>query len=125
MNCQGYRTHLRAALEGVIRVSEREEAERHLSQCKECGAFHKRTYGISCRELTESLDDYVGGSLDPAHHVVFERHLSICIECREYADGYRRTIALGRAAFTDAGDGSLAVPESFVRGVLRARRGRG
>jgi anti-sigma factor RsiW len=123
MNCQGYRTLLRAALEGALTEWQRGEAEDHVSECKACGAFHKQTYGVSCRELTESLDEYVDGSLASEVHTTFERHLSICIECRDYVACYRRTIALGRSAY-EAGDESTpsAVPESLVRAILSARR---
>jgi hypothetical protein len=53
---------------------------------------------------------------------VFERHPANCVECRAYLASYRRTIALGKAAFEDAGAPALeSVPESLVRAILDAR----
>jgi anti-sigma factor RsiW len=75
---------------------------------------------ITCRELTEFLDDYVAGALAGERRAVFEGHLAACPDCRNFLASYRRTIGLvkrtGEAIPRD-------VPEGLVRAVLAAREG--
>jgi anti-sigma factor RsiW len=54
---------------------------------------------ITCRQLIDVLTDYVEDALGPSLRAEFDRHLDVCPSCRAYLDGYRRTIALGRAAY--------------------------
>lgn len=81
---------------------------------------------ITCRELIDFLWRYVEDELSPEERKTFERHLSMCGSCRAYLDSYRKTIALGKAAFTDV-DADLPndVPEELIEGILAARRARG
>jgi anti-sigma factor RsiW len=123
MNCQGYYAILRDYMEGQVSSSQRVELERHVAECKDCGAFHKLAYEISCREMAEFLDDYTDGRLSPERQAIFDRHLRICGECDAYLASYRETIAMGKAAFEDPDDLALKVaPENLVRAILAARK---
>jgi anti-sigma factor RsiW len=78
---------------------------------------------ITCREFDEFIVDYVDGVLPERSRRVFENHLRICPMCRAYLDGYRRTMALGRAALGAASEPVPAdVPDDLVKAILAARR---
>jgi anti-sigma factor RsiW len=79
---------------------------------------------LTCKQLLDFLDDYVGDGLEADARSEFDRHLGLCPACVSYLDGYRETIRLGRAAF-DASDAPAPpeVPDELVRAILAARRG--
>ena len=80
---------------------------------------------MTCQEIAQFLIDYVAGELSAQRRAVFERHLAGCRDCRNYLDGYRKTIALGRAALVPAGaDPCADIPEALVQAVLSACRER-
>ena len=54
---------------------------------------------MTCHELSDFLLDYVSNELPDATREMFERHLSVCPDCRRYLDSYRKTIAMSRVAF--------------------------
>ncbi|WP_299622425.1 anti-sigma factor [Pelagibius sp.] len=79
---------------------------------------------ITCREFEDFLLDYMEGSLPTRQRRIFEVHLAICRECREYLAAYRETIELGRQAFEDpAANPPEDVPEDLITAVLAARGG--
>jgi hypothetical protein len=49
---------------------------------------------------------------------VFERHLSICVECVEYVDSYRDTIDLAKRCCESV----VPVPRALVDAILAAKR---
>ncbi|MGI9413925.1 MAG: anti-sigma factor family protein [Hyphomicrobiales bacterium] len=78
---------------------------------------------ITCREFEDFMADYVDGSLPAGQRRVFELHLKICRECREYLAAYRRTIEVSARAFED--QTALVppeVPEDLVQAIIDARR---
>lgn len=79
---------------------------------------------ITCRQFEDFLHDYQEGSLTARQRRVFELHVAICRECRDYLAAYKETIALGKRAFDDP-DAPLpdTVPEDLIEAVLAARRG--
>jgi anti-sigma factor RsiW len=78
---------------------------------------------LTCRELIDFLWRYVEDDLTPAERKTFDRHLAMCRSCRAYLDSYRKTIELGRVAFSDL-DAEVPddVPEELIQGILAARR---
>ena len=77
---------------------------------------------MTCREFADFLDDYLAGELRPDARAVFERHLSLCVNCRRYLAYYRQSIALGRVAFEEVNAAVPDdVPEDLIRAVLAAR----
>ena len=78
---------------------------------------------MTCRELIEFLHDYLSGELPEAERVEFERHLGLCVACRNYLQTYEQTIRLGKAAC--AGPHPPPMPEELVAAILAARARRG
>lgn len=77
---------------------------------------------MTCQEVADFLLDYTAGELADDVRVQFERHLSNCLNCREYLSIYRVTTTLGRHALDRADDAIEAgVPEELVAAILAAR----
>ncbi len=79
---------------------------------------------ITCREFEEFVLSYLDGELPTRQARIFEWHLRICRECREYLAAYKRTIELGQAVLGPAHEAVPDdVPEDLVRAVLDSREG--
>lgn len=79
---------------------------------------------ITCREFEEFVLSYLDDELPARQARIFEWHLRICRECREYLAAYRRTIELSEAVLRPAQETVPEdVPEDLVRAVLAAREG--
>ena len=89
------------------------------------GTMLKSMHGmITCREFEEFVLSYLDGELPARQTRIFEWHLRICRECREYLAAYRRTIELGEAVLGPAHEAVPEdVPEDLVRAVLDSREG--
>jgi len=79
---------------------------------------------VTCRELADFMFDYVHGNLPHDVRMVFEQHLVVCRNCREYLAQYETTIALSRqlAAADRAAATAYGVPEELVAAILQAQR---
>ena len=78
---------------------------------------------MTCRELAEFIADYLAGALPARARTEFNRHLSLCANCRHYLAHYRTTVELGRRAFDDLDrEVSADVPEDLVRAILASRK---
>ena len=78
---------------------------------------------MSCREFADFIADYLAGELPEAIREQFDQHLSVCVNCVRYLDGYKQTVALGKAAFDNSDESVPAeVPEELVKAILNARR---
>lgn len=77
---------------------------------------------ITCVEFENFILAYLDGELDARKKVIFELHLKVCHECRNYLEAYRRTVSLGKAVF-ESPHAPLPrnVPEDLVQAILRAR----
>lgn len=78
---------------------------------------------ITCRQLIDFIGQLLDGGLPPAEQHEFDRHLAVCPSCVAYLDSYRKTMALGKAAF-DCPDDAVpqSVPDELVRAILAARK---
>jgi predicted anti-sigma-YlaC factor YlaD len=78
---------------------------------------------VTCEEADRFIDDYLAGALPRKQHLVFEWHIRLCSGCRDYLDGYRKSIDLCREDFYGAvKDGTEEIPEQIVQGIIAARR---
>lgn len=78
---------------------------------------------ITCRELIDFIADYLDGTLAPESRHEFDRHLAVCPPCVAYLDGYKKTVALGRAALESSNDPATGhVPEGLLHAIRAARR---
>ncbi len=77
---------------------------------------------ISCREFEDFVIAYFEGYLPRRQVIVFELHLKICRECRDYLAAYRRTIEVSKRAFEQP-DEQIPdeVPEDLIKAILAAR----
>lgn len=86
------------------------------------GAMFKLPLMISCDEFESFILAYLEGELTPRQTFVFEMHLKVCRECRDYLKAYKAAAALSRSAFeADPTEQIEAVPEDLVKAVLEAR----
>ena len=78
---------------------------------------------INCREFEVFLLDYLEETLPPRQRKIFELHMKLCRECREYLAAYKRTLEVSKRVFED-GDAALPddVPEDLIRAILDARK---
>ena len=77
---------------------------------------------ITCAEFETFILDYLSDRLSPTQKRIFELHLRVCRECRDYLKAYRQTVELGRAAFrTPAAPVPEDVPEDLVKAIVEAR----
>jgi len=87
------------------------------------GTMLRRMHGmLTCREFEEFVLCYLDGELEPKQKKVFERHLRLCRECREYLEAYKRTVEIGQAVLAQ-GNGPVPgdVPEDLIKAVLDSR----
>ena len=80
---------------------------------------------ITCSEFEQFIDDYLDKELTPKQTVVFERHLKLCRECREYLKAYQASITLGKAVFAENSDDRPVpkdVPTDLIEAILKARQ---
>jgi len=86
------------------------------------GAMFKMPLMISCEEFEGFIIDYLEDALTPKQKLVFETHLKICTDCREYLRAYKAAIELANGS-ADAAEEPLPdqVPDDLVKAVLAAR----
>ena len=78
---------------------------------------------ITCKEFEDFVFRYLDDELPARQRSLFELHMRLCRECREYLAAYRRSIEVGRAAVKSA-DEALPddVPEDLIKAILEARK---
>ena len=78
---------------------------------------------MTCREFADFMLDYSSGELPLATRQIFERHLSVCPNCREYLAQYAAAVRLGRIAFVDEEASAIkaGVPADLVASILASR----
>ncbi len=78
---------------------------------------------ITCVEFEGFINSYLDGTLPGKQRKLFEWHLRICRECREYMAAYKRTIELSQATLGRANDAvPQDVPEDLIRAILDATK---
>ncbi len=78
---------------------------------------------ITCKEFEGFVMSYLNGELSARQRSVFEWHLRICRECRDYLAAYKRTIELGRAVMKFPDEPVPEdVPEDLIKAILDARQ---
>ncbi|MGB5215591.1 MAG: zf-HC2 domain-containing protein [Anderseniella sp.] len=77
---------------------------------------------ITCAEFEEFITAYLDGSLSNKQRRIFEFHLAVCRECRDYLAAYRTAMTVtGDVLNTQTADTLADVPEDLVSAVLAAR----
>lgn len=76
---------------------------------------------ITCVEFEDFVESYLAGELSAKQKSVFEWHLRLCAECREYLAAYQRSLEIGRAVLKSPDDPvSQDVPEDLIKAVLES-----
>ncbi|MCR9137535.1 MAG: zf-HC2 domain-containing protein [Alphaproteobacteria bacterium] len=76
---------------------------------------------ITCEAFEDFILAYLEGDLNARQTFVFELHLKLCRECRDYLDAYRKALELAKACGSDEAAVLQKVPEDLVAAVLAAR----
>ena len=77
---------------------------------------------ITCREFEEFVLSHLDGNLTRAQQTVFDLHLRLCRECRDYLAAYQRSVEVSRAVLTSPDDPVPDdVPEDLIKAILDAR----
>ena len=81
---------------------------------------------ISCEEFESFILDYLEDELAAPKRGVFERHLKMCRECRDYLTAYRASIDLAKLAERnqESNIDLSDVPADLVAAVLDAQKAR-
>lgn len=76
---------------------------------------------ITCREFEGFILSYLDDELPQKQRSIFEFHMRICRECRQYLEAYKRSLELGCAVFTKP-EAPLPddVPEDLIKAVIEA-----
>ena len=86
------------------------------------GMMFKLPLMITCEAFEDFIVAYLEGDLTRRQKFVFEMHLKLCRECRDYLRAYRASMAMTKDALeaTNALAGT-EVPEDLVKAVVAAR----
>lgn len=85
------------------------------------GMMFKLPLMITCEAVEDFILAYLEGELTARQTFVFEMHLKLCRECRDYLKAYRTALELAKAGGADDGALPQAVPEDLVKAVVAAR----
>jgi len=87
------------------------------------GLMMKHLHGmLTCSEFEAFVLRYLEGELPARQRKLFEWHIRMCRECRDYLAAYQRSIQVGRALLPGPDDPIPEdVPEDLVKAVLAAR----
>jgi predicted anti-sigma-YlaC factor YlaD len=87
------------------------------------GKLFKLPYMIACDEFEDFIIAYLEGDLSKKQGFVFELHLKMCRECRDYLKAYQASMELAKSALK-ADDILLQemVPQDLVEAVITARK---
>jgi len=79
---------------------------------------------IGCEEFEGFILDYLEGDLPAAKRRVFDRHLAMCRECRDYLAAYKASLDLAKDAMQNAEQriDLSDVPEDLIAAVLAANK---
>ncbi len=85
------------------------------------GIMFKLPLMITCVEFEEFIIAYLDDELSSRQRRIFEFHLAVCAECRDYLAAYKAAMTVTRDALGAQSAETLAnVPEDLVAAVLAA-----
>lgn len=73
---------------------------------------------LTCKRLTDFLDDYLAHELDSEVRSEFDRHLSTCPTCVDYLHSYETAIRLAASTRSAPESDVTAVPEELIAAIL-------
>ena len=85
------------------------------------GVMFKLPGMISCQEFEDFVLAYLEDELSSTQRRIFEMHLKLCRECRDYLDDYNTTLrAIGNLSLVEK-EALEEVPEDLITAILEAR----
>ncbi len=85
--------------------------------------LHKLPLMIDCEEFEGFILQYLEDELPPLKRFVFETHMKMCRDCRDYLAAYQRTIETARTAVDQ--QELPEIPEDLVTAILEAQKASG
>lgn len=85
--------------------------------------LHMLPMMITCEEFEGFIMQYLEGDLPALKRIVFELHMKVCRECRDYLSAYQRSIETAKAA-TEQQE-LPEIPEDLVAAILSAQKANG
>ena len=77
---------------------------------------------ITCKEFEDFILGYLDGELSRRQRSVFEWHIRLCRECREYLAAYKRAMEVSKEVLSPTEENwSKDVPEDLIKAILKAR----
>jgi len=87
------------------------------------GMMFKLPLMITCSEFESFILAYLDDDLTPRQKSIFEMHLRVCRECRDYLVAYRASVELAKGTLGQDRDHlEDNIPEDLIKAVLAARR---
>ncbi len=87
------------------------------------GAMFKLPLMITCEEFEEFILAYLEGDLSASQKFVFEMHLKVCRECREFLAAYQNAMSLTKGTLVEETKFNTEdVPEDLIQAVLAAQK---
>ncbi len=78
---------------------------------------------ITCEAFEDFILAYLEGDLTTRQKFMFEMHLKLCRECRDYLKAYKAALDLAKASGAEENALPEEVPEDLVAAVMAARKG--
>lgn len=78
----------------------------------------------TCREVIESLIEYLSNDIATERRQVFEDHMAVCPDCEIYLNTYQEVVRLSRACCCLEAEECSEVPEHLVQTIVAACAGR-
>jgi len=75
---------------------------------------------ISCEEFEGFILQYLEGEMPTVKRFIFEMHMKVCRECRDYLAAYQRSIETAKTAVNQ--QELPEVPEDLVTAILEAQK---
>lgn len=88
------------------------------------GVLFRAPMMITCQEFDAFILDYVEGNLSPKELRLFQLHLKVCRECREYLAAYEASIQAAQEGLSTEDDAAALlhdVPEDLIAAVIASR----
>ena len=85
--------------------------------------FRHVPFVCTCLQFESFILDYLNGKLPTRQMIVFELHLKLCRECRDYFRAYRQTIELTKLATgADRPSQPMIMPDDMIKAIRDALR---
>jgi predicted anti-sigma-YlaC factor YlaD len=76
---------------------------------------------MTCEDLENFILDYFEDRLTLGQKGIFETHIAMCRDCRDYLEAYRKTVEMGKTVCKDSSNRIPdSIPDDLVHAILAA-----